>query len=58
MTLEQCLDYEIRASWWVSCVSWKSLQPLVGRYFAWKVNRKYSRWFDSRFDAAYKNLLK
>lgn len=57
MTEAQCLDYEIRASWWACWIRWKPLQHLTARYFAWKVRRKYNRWFDSKFDAAYKKLL-
>jgi hypothetical protein len=57
MTREQCLDYEIRSSWWAQWVGWKPLQIVAGKYFAWKVNRKYNRWLDSKFEEAYKKLL-
>jgi hypothetical protein len=57
MTPKQCLDYEIGASWWACRVRWKPLQILAAKYFTWKVRRKYRRWFDGRFDEAYKQLM-
>lgn len=38
------LDYEIHSSKWASFVSWNWMQELSGRYFAWKVKRKYARY--------------
>jgi hypothetical protein len=40
----QALSYEIRASWWANRVSNPFLQDLAGRYFAWKVRRKFGRY--------------
>jgi len=40
----QALLYEIRSSWWASWVSNPFLQDLAGRYFAWKVQRKFGRY--------------
>ena len=57
MTLQQCLDYEIRASWWADRIGWKPLRALTIKYFVWKVHRKHKRWFDSRFDEAYRQLM-
>lgn len=43
------LDYETYASrWWLGWIGNQWLQKWAGRYFAWKVNRKY---------AAYRNGL-
>lgn len=47
-TQEQLLDYEIRASVWAPWIRIRWMQDLAGRYFAWKVRRKYSRWQASR----------
>jgi len=38
------LDYEMSASsWWVSMISNPTLQILTGKYFAWKVKRKFAK---------------
>jgi hypothetical protein len=42
------LDYEIRSSWWASWIGWNWLQELSGKYFAWKVKRKYARYEQSK----------
>jgi hypothetical protein len=42
------LDYEIRSSWWASWIGWNWLQELSGKYFAWKVRRKYARYEQSK----------
>lgn len=52
MSRSEILDYEIRASWWAPSVSHPWLQELTGRYFAWKVKRKYGRWMLSRIEKA------
>jgi NTP pyrophosphatase (non-canonical NTP hydrolase) len=41
------LQYEIRSSWWASYISNPYLQDLSGKYFAWKVIRKYKRYTES-----------
>lgn len=48
MDMREILDYEIRASWWAGWVGITPLQDLAGKYFAWKVRRKYARWVASR----------
>jgi hypothetical protein len=48
MTQQEILDYEIRASWWASSVGVGWMQTLAGKYFAWKVARKYARWQRSK----------
>ena len=40
-------DYEVRSSWWASLISNKTLQDWAGKYFAWKVGRKFRRWQQS-----------
>lgn len=42
--LYQLLDYEIRASWWASWISARWMQNLAGKYYGWKVCRKYRRY--------------
>lgn len=42
------LDYEIRSSWWASWIGWDWGQELSGKYFAWKVKRKYARYKHSK----------
>ena len=42
------LDYEIRSSWWASWISNNWLQEISASWFAWKVNRKFRRWVESR----------
>lgn len=43
MTICDALRYEIAASWWAEHISNKWLQEIAGRYFAWKVRRKWNR---------------
>ena len=40
----EILNYEVRSSWWAPWISWAPLQEISGRYFAWKVRRKYRRY--------------
>jgi len=37
------LDYEINSHWLASYIWFEWGQLLMGKYFAWKVNRKYKR---------------
>lgn len=44
------VNYEIRATWWAYFIARTSnvkLQELIGKYFAWKVERKFSRLMES-----------
>ncbi len=51
------LDYEIRSSWWASWIGWNWGQELAGKYFAWKVKRKYARYNQSKaWEQRIKNL--
>ena len=47
-TIKDFLDYEIRAHWLASWVSFDWGQELLGRYFARKVKRKYNRYLRSK----------
>jgi len=38
------LEYEIGSSWWASWIGWDWGQKLSGKYFVWKVKRKYARY--------------
>ena len=58
MTIRDFLDYEIRASWWGWMIWWGWGQNLAARYFAWKTQRKYSRYIDSRLDKAMVELMR
>lgn len=44
ISIKSIIDYEIKSSWWASSVSNPYLQDLGGKYFAWKVKRKYGRY--------------
>lgn len=48
ITMPEALMYEVESSWWASRVSWRWLQSLAGRYFAWKVRRKWGRYILGR----------
>jgi hypothetical protein len=37
------VDYEIKGAWWTGYIRHPKLQELAGRYFAWKVLRKFAR---------------
>lgn len=37
-------EYEIMSSWWTGFVSWGWLQNIVGKYFAWKTQRKFAAY--------------
>jgi hypothetical protein len=47
LTIRQILLYEAHASWWAGYMFGDFLQSLAGKYFAWKVNRKYARYSKS-----------
>jgi hypothetical protein len=38
------IKYEVAASWWARKISVGWLQYLSGRYFAWKVKRKFKHF--------------
>ena len=41
------LRYEVHSHWLASWISNSFLQNLMGKYFAWKVARKYKRYVSS-----------
>ena len=45
--IRDILMYEIHSHWFASRVSNRFLQSLLGKYFAWKVSRKYKRYRES-----------
>jgi hypothetical protein len=51
------LQYEIRSSWWASYISNPYLQDLSGKYFAWKVIRKYKFDRESKICSCGKEYL-
>lgn len=44
LDVRQVLDYEVRSSWWACSINNNWLQNMVGKYFAYKVRRKYKRY--------------
>lgn len=38
------LEYEIANNIWVGYIGWNRAQELLSHYFAWLVNRKYSKY--------------
>ncbi len=38
------LYYEVHASWWAPWLFCDWMHTLAGKYFAWKVKRKYARY--------------
>jgi hypothetical protein len=53
ITQQQCLDYEIHSSSWASWISNSFLQEIIGKYFAWKVRRKFNNYMVSKMNEAY-----
>ena len=47
--MHEFLEYEIRSSWWASWIGWNWLQQLGGTYFAYKVSKKYARYYKSKY---------
>lgn len=47
ITAMQALDYEVQSSWWAGEMQWPLLQSLAGKWFGWKVRRKYGRYLKS-----------
>lgn len=47
VSVMQALDYEVRASWWMSFVWFSWGHTMVGKYLAWKVRRKHRRYNES-----------
>lgn len=47
LSMQKVLDYEVRSHWLAPRIGFKWGQVLMGRYFAWKVRRKYNRYLVS-----------
>lgn len=46
MTLEEqdlLVNYEVRGSFWAQYLYFEWMQYIAGKYFAWKIRRKYRR---------------
>lgn len=41
---EDILHYEVASSWWAGFISSDLGHTLVGKYYAWKVRRKFARY--------------
>jgi hypothetical protein len=52
VTRAAAVDYEVRGSWWAMNVGGEWLQRLAGRWFAFKVRRKWGRYSRSLIVAA------
>lgn len=48
----ELLRYEVVSSWWACYVSFPLGQKLVGKYFAWKIRRKYRRYYNHMKNSA------
>ena len=48
LTQKEVLDYEVRSSVIAGFVGWNWLQILVGKFYAFRVRRKYKRYYDSK----------
>lgn len=55
INITQALTYEIKSSWWASKISNKFLSRLAGRYFAFKVKRKYDRYILNTYQSILRN---
>jgi hypothetical protein len=47
LSMQEVLNYEIHSHWLASWIGFKWGQDLMGKYFAWKVRRKYNRYLVS-----------
>lgn len=47
LSMQEVLNYEIHSHWLAGWISFKWGQDLMGKYFAWKVRRKYNRYLIS-----------
>lgn len=47
LSLQEVLNYEIHSHWLASWIGFEWGQDLMGKYFAWKVRRKYNRYLVS-----------
>jgi hypothetical protein len=47
LSMQEVLNYEIHSHWLASWIGFEWGQELMGKYFAWKVRRKYNRYLVS-----------
>ena len=47
LSVKQILEYECHSHWLASWIGFEWGQDLMGKYFAWKVRRKYNRYLVS-----------
>jgi hypothetical protein len=47
LSMQEVLNYEIHSHWLARRVGFEWGQDLMGKYFAWKVIRKYNRYLVS-----------
>ena len=47
LSMQEVLYYEIHSHWLASWIGFEWGQNLMGKYFAWKVRRKYNRYLVS-----------
>ena len=47
LSMQEILNYEIHSHWLASWIGFEWGQDLMGKYFAWKVRRKYNRYLVS-----------
>ena len=45
--MQEVLNYEIHSHWLSSWIGFEWGQDLMGKYFSWKVRRKYNRYLVS-----------
>lgn len=48
LTIEEILDYEARSSWLARWIWFSWGQELMGSYLAYKVNKKYKRYLQTK----------
>ena len=47
LSMQEILRYEIHSHWLARWIGFEWGQDLMGKYFAWKVRRKYNRYLVS-----------
>ena len=47
LPIREVLNYEIHSHWLASWIGFEWGQDLMGKYFAWKVRKKYNRYLVS-----------
>ena len=47
LSMQEVLNYEIHSHWLSSLIGFEWGQDLMGKYFSWKVRRKYNRYLVS-----------